>query len=77
MDQCLRVLDEEKETELDSLLVFQIKCQIITNQLNNPPATDPGPVDSSKAPSPILIAALTRQLRSIQKSLPAHIQSTS
>ncbi|KAI1251471.1 hypothetical protein MGN70_006039 [Eutypa lata] len=43
MDQCLRVLDEEKETKLDSLLVFQIKCQIITNQLNSPPTTDPGP----------------------------------
>ncbi|RYP67412.1 hypothetical protein DL771_007243 [Monosporascus sp. 5C6A] len=58
MNSCLRLLNEGSETHLDVLLVTQIKCQIITNQLACLSADELAGGESPKAPPAILYAAL-------------------
>ncbi|KAH9906340.1 hypothetical protein F4778DRAFT_801578 [Xylariomycetidae sp. FL2044] len=74
MDTCLRVLHEEKETDLDLLLTFQVACQIITNQITCPPMgeTSDGFVPQTSA---TLTSVLLGQLRNSWQSLPAGIKS--
>ncbi|KAM5360885.1 hypothetical protein ACJZ2D_013452 [Fusarium nematophilum] len=68
MDECLAILFEGKETHLDTLLAAQIKCQLITRQLDHISLDD-------KGPSTILINALSRELSEVQQTLPANVLS--
>jgi hypothetical protein len=75
MEDCLRILEEGKETEMDILLATQVKCHIIGNMLSSPAADEPG--QNLNAPSEVLVAALLKQLQDIQQRLPSHIRSHS
>ena len=77
MEDCIRILEERRETETDILLITQVKCHIIGNMLSSPLADEAGEMSNTKAPSDILALALLRQLNDIQQRLPAHIQSQS
>ncbi|OTA88096.1 hypothetical protein M434DRAFT_80645 [Hypoxylon sp. CO27-5] len=66
------------ETCLDALLVMQVKCQIITNQLNEltcSPSDETGGIEDPKAPSRILSTALLSRLGFIRQMLPPEIKS--
>jgi hypothetical protein len=77
MEDCLRILEEGKETDMDIFLVTQVKCHIIGNLLSYPSADEAEGTLNSKAPSEILATALLQQLTDIQQRLPSHIQSQS
>jgi len=75
MDDYVRVLSEESETELDVLLVTQAKCQVITNQITSCPAERAAEGGDSNAPPVYFVKAMQLQLQDIRKSLPTDIQS--
>ncbi|KAI1827783.1 hypothetical protein F4861DRAFT_288786 [Xylaria intraflava] len=74
LDECLRVLGETGE-EMDRLLIIQIKCRLLTNQLTCASATDDEALaeDGSRSPSVHLTAALLGQLDDIQRSILAPV----
>jgi hypothetical protein len=75
MEDSLRILEEGKETDMDILLVTQVKCHIIGNMLSSPSRDEPG--QNLKAPSEVLVAALMKQLNDIQQRLPSYMRSHS
>jgi hypothetical protein len=77
MDEYVRVLSEEKETELDILLVTQVKCQVISNQITSCPVEQATEGEGSKVPPPYFVKAMQLQLQDIRKSLPVEIQTNS
>jgi hypothetical protein len=77
MDDCLRILVEGGETESDFHLATQVKCQIITNQLNCAAANDSRDMASSKSYTALLATALLQQLDDIQHRLPVQVYSES
>jgi hypothetical protein len=77
MDDYVRILAEEKETELDILLVTQAKCQVITNQVTRCPAEIAAEGEGSKAIPAYFVKAMQLQLQDIRKSLPLEMQSNS
>lgn len=77
LDDCLRVLREGRETYLDALLVMQIKCQIITNELTISSSDEAKGTEDPKVLSLVLSTALLRQLGDIRQGLPSGIGSLS
>jgi hypothetical protein len=77
MDDYLRILSEEKETELETLLVAQVKAQVITNQITSYPAEQAAEGGGSMAPPAYFVKAMELQLQGIHKSLPVELQSNS
>jgi len=77
MDDYIRALSEENETELDILLVTQAKCQVITNQITSCAAEQAAEGEGSKAPPAYFVKAMQLQLQDIQKNLPVEMQSNS
>ncbi|KAI1803832.1 hypothetical protein F4811DRAFT_553484 [Daldinia bambusicola] len=75
LDDCLRILEEGKETHLDILLAMQVRCQIIINQLTCPPGNQPPGVETPKITAPSLVAALLRELDNIRRKLPPDIEA--
>ncbi len=74
MDDCIRILGEGRETDLDILLATQIKCHIITNQLTCPSMDESVDGDTLKAPPAVLITAMLEQLGDIRQCLPSRLQ---
>ncbi|KAI1112125.1 hypothetical protein F5Y14DRAFT_283342 [Nemania sp. NC0429] len=74
LDECLRILGEADETIMDSLLITQIKCQLITHQVTYP-KDDLWGEDSPTSPSEIVAAALLGQVEDLQRSLPPLLRS--
>jgi hypothetical protein len=77
MDNYLRIIDEEKEAELDTLLVTQVKCQVITNQITSLSTELAVGGEGDAAPPTYYVKAMERQLQDIQNSLPTEMQSNS
>ncbi|OTB14791.1 hypothetical protein K445DRAFT_127374 [Daldinia sp. EC12] len=77
LDDCLRILEEEKETQMDILLTTQVRCQIISNQLTCSLGNQPPGAENPRAASTSLVAALLRELGNIRRNLPAEIESIS
>jgi hypothetical protein len=77
MDDCVRILSEEKETELDILLATQAKCHVIMNQMTRSPAERAAEGEGSKAPPAYFVKAMQLQLQDIRRSLPVEMQSNS
>ncbi|KAI1388440.1 uncharacterized protein F4822DRAFT_402841 [Hypoxylon trugodes] len=75
LSDCLRILGEGRGTSLDILLVTQIKCQIITNQLTCSQVDEIAGVEGPKVPSAALTTTLLRQVNDIRQNLPAQIRS--
>lgn len=77
MDDCIRILSEGQETQLDILLATQVKCHVITNQVTCSCTEDSAEGENSKAPSTALFTAMLSQLNVIRKSLPDRFRSES
>jgi hypothetical protein len=77
MEECLQILEEGEETDMDILLVTQVKCHITGNMLSSPSADEARQKLNSNAPSQVLVAVLLQQLTDIQQQLPPRIQSHS
>ncbi|KAI0121427.1 hypothetical protein F4776DRAFT_630812 [Hypoxylon sp. NC0597] len=77
LDDCIRVIGEGRETYLDALLVMQIKCQIITNELTISSSDEAKGTEDPKVLSLVLSTALLRQLGDIGQGLPSEIGSLS
>jgi hypothetical protein len=77
MDNCLEIIMNGLETELDSLLAVQVKCHLLTNQLITLPSDEQVGEPSAEGSSTVLINALLGQLQSIERALPAHLRSNS
>lgn len=73
MDDCLRMLSEGTDTELDTLLAAQVNCHIVANHLRlsvDGLANGTGP----NVPSEVLAAALLQQIANIRQRLPASVE---
>ncbi|OTB01589.1 hypothetical protein M426DRAFT_323349, partial [Hypoxylon sp. CI-4A] len=75
LSECLHILSEQGETHLDILLVTQIRCQRITNQLTCPPADESEIVLPPPPSSSIVAGVLSRQLNDIRQNLPDEVAS--
>ncbi|KAI0873121.1 hypothetical protein GGS24DRAFT_464915 [Hypoxylon argillaceum] len=75
LDDCLRILAEAGETVMDTLLITQIKCQLITHQLTCPPTDDLWAEDGPKLPSVVVAAALLKQVEDLRRDLPPSLAS--
>ena len=78
MDDCVRLLTErrETETELDILLVTQVKCHQITDQLTYAYA-EKAQGEGTQVPPAYFVNAMLQQLQYIRGSLPVELQSNS
>lgn len=70
MEDCVRVLRRERETELDFVLAHQAKCHELSNQITTL-------ADEKKSPMTYSEKAMQLQLQNIRQSLPATMQSNS
>lgn len=76
LDACLKILSEGSETDMDTLLATEVKCQLIMSQIAFPTisgATEIG----TQGESSMVAAVLLEQLRNIRDSLPVPIKSES
>ena len=76
IEECIKILSDANETELDALLAFQARTHIIENQLTCPAtgAADAAPLG---APSKMLQTAMLRQLEEIRRAMPETLQKSS
>jgi hypothetical protein len=77
MDDYARVLSEEKESELDILLITQVKCHMIMNQITSRPEERATDGEASTVLPSYFVKAMRLQLQDIRMSLPAEMQSNS
>ncbi|KAI8963008.1 hypothetical protein F5Y11DRAFT_167872 [Daldinia sp. FL1419] len=77
LDDCLRILEEEKETHTDILLTTQVRCQVISNQLTCSLGNQPAGAENPKTASTALVTALLRELDNIRRNLPVELGSNS
>lgn len=75
-DDCLGILAQGRETDLDLLLATQVKCQIITNSLTCP-HFDSFEDEGSTLPPAVLMKAMLGRLNDIRQSLPALMRTES
>lgn len=66
------MLEEAAETPLDALLVMQVKCFLISNQLTCTTTIEPFE-QATKPASASTIAALQVRLDDVRRNAPAHI----
>jgi hypothetical protein len=72
MDECLRILDAERNALNDEVLVVQVKLQLIAEQVIEFAASnnaEPGGAGSSKGALPFYLKALHSQLSDVQRNL--------
>jgi hypothetical protein len=74
MDDCVRILREESEAELDFLLAFQAKCYVVVNQMIHSHSEWTTDGEGPRPPAAYFIKALQLQLQGIRQSLPAEMQ---
>lgn len=72
MEDCLRVLREEEESDLDLLLTFQAKCHVVVEQITHSPFEWGIGDDITRSSASYFVKALQQD---IQQSLPIEMQS--
>jgi hypothetical protein len=77
MDDCVRILREERETKLDLLLIIQVKCYIVVAQMIRPHSEWAADTEGSRPPAAYLVKATQLQLQDIRQILPADMQTDS
>jgi len=75
MDDCVRILREEKETKLDLLLAFQAKCHVVVEQITHTPFEWGVGDEMTRSTAAYFVKALQWQLQDIRQSVPAEMQS--
>jgi hypothetical protein len=74
LDDHVRVLTEEKESELDEMLAAHVKCHVIRDQMTSAHAEQDG--EGFRAPPTYFIKALQLQLQDVRRGLPSKLQSS-
>jgi hypothetical protein len=77
MDDCVRILREGKETDLDIMLAFQAKCHIVIGQITHPSSEGVVNGEGSRPTAAYFVKALQLQLQDIRQWLPPEMQSNS
>lgn len=77
MDECVSILGENKETELDILLAAQVKCHVIMNQMTHSLPEWATEMERSKVPPAYFVKAMQLELQDIRRALPVEMQSNS
>jgi hypothetical protein len=77
MDHCVRILKEERETELDLFLILQAKCYNAVAQMIRPHSEWAADTEDSRPPAAYFIKATQLQLQDIRQNLPADMQTDS
>jgi hypothetical protein len=65
MDECVRILREEREIKLDFLLIIQAKCYIVVAQMIHPHSERAADTEGSRPPAVYFIEATQLQLQDI------------
>lgn len=74
LDEHVRVLSEEKESELDEVLAVHVRCHVIRDQMTSAHAEQEG--QSFRAPPTYFIKALSLQLQDVRRGLPTRLQQS-
>jgi hypothetical protein len=77
MDDCVRILMEERETRLDFLLILQVRCYIVVAQMIRPHSEWAADTEGSRPPAAYFMKATQLQLQDIRQNLPADMQTDS
>jgi hypothetical protein len=77
MDECVRILREEREIKLDFLLIIQAKCYIVVAQMIHPHSEWAADTEGSRPPAVYFIEATQLQLQDIWQNLRADMQTVS
>jgi hypothetical protein len=78
MDECVRILREEKEAELDFLLILQAKCHVVVAQVIHPHFEWAADSEGYRPPlAAYFIKAMQLQLEEIRQNLPTKMQKDS
>ena len=77
LDDCVRILMEERDTKLDFLLILQAKCYIVVAQMIHPHSEWAADTEGSRPPAAYFIKATQLQLQDIRQNLPADMQTDS
>lgn len=77
MDDCVRVLTEQPESELDVVLATQAKCYVIMNQMAPNPAEFTSEDEAAKGQPHYIVKVMQLQVQAIQNSLPVNLQTNS
>jgi len=75
MDDCVRILREERETKLDLLLTLQAKCHVVVEQITHSPFEWGLSDEMTRPTAAYFVKALQLQLQDIRQSVPAEIRS--
>jgi hypothetical protein len=67
----MRILGEAKETHLDTILVSQVKCQTLDNQLTRSILDDDPDGQASGGLSVMLLKGMLDSIEHIQQNIPA------
>jgi hypothetical protein len=68
---------DNPETSLDLLLIGEVECQLIANQLTYPSMNDVDDNESAGNPSRLLCTTILNQLMDLKKNLPIQTQPLS
>lgn len=74
LDEHVRVLSAEKESELDELLAVHVRCHVIRDQMTSAHAEQEG--DSFRGPPTYFIKALNLQLQDVRRGLSPKLQES-
>jgi hypothetical protein len=77
MDDCVLILSEKSETELDVLLATQAKCHVIMGQMTQSSVEWAADGAYPTVPPVYFVKAMPMQVQNIRQSLPAEMQSNS
>jgi hypothetical protein len=77
MDDCVRILKEERETELGFSLILQAKCYIVVAQMIRPHSEWVADAEGSWLLAAYFFTATQLQLQEIRQNLPADMQTDS
>ena len=77
MEDCVLVLSEAAETDLDVLLITQVRCHVTMDQMTRSPVDWVlGGQDSKGAPA-YFVSAMQMQLDNIRRNLTINVQLNS
>jgi len=77
-NECLQVIEAEKEFESDTLLVQLVKLRLISERVNEMPWLSPVAENTPmRAPAPIYLKSLEAQLQDFKSNIPSELSDNS
>ncbi|KAI2866845.1 hypothetical protein CBS147343_163 [Aspergillus niger] len=72
-DDCLRVFEEEKESDNDTLLVQLVKLRLITGKVMDAPGTEPSDTQILRPSASIYLQSFQKQIRTFRSQIPLEL----